>query len=162
LLLGCLRERRGDRNGARDSRLAAHRVRGRDELVIEGWMASALAGQMTAQETRRMVELQLGRTAAGVSALRLLRLLVPDADVAAGAREMWLSPRGRSCANRFICKQITIVEFARTVPALFIWETVRQLGFGGQFTAEQDTVVWQLAQDAVEAYAQGRLKPDQI
>jgi tetratricopeptide (TPR) repeat protein len=162
LLRGYLRTSRGDEKGAREAWLAAYRVPNRDPLTIEGWIATALAGQMNAEELRRMVDRATRDSAATRSIVRLLQPLLPIADVELVARELWLSPWGKIYAQQYVFKYITISEFARKFPCLCIAETIRQLACGGQFHPSQDSLVMKMAQDAVEAYAQNRLKVQHI
>jgi tRNA A-37 threonylcarbamoyl transferase component Bud32 len=174
LLRGFLLERRGDRAGAAAAWRAGSWKAWRDRLPREAQpvevlpyhittatvslhhlILTALTDELTDAEAEEAVG-QLVKGFAGKEAPPQFAAVAARFPPSA-LREMWKTPRGREYARRIAFRDLPYAESLRAPVLLLGAEIVRQEGFGGELSAEQDELVWQAASASYALYADGKV-----
>jgi hypothetical protein len=70
-------------------------------------------------------------------------------------REMWRTPRGKGLARRVAFRDLSYAEYHRLPLCLMLEEAMHELALPGDLTAEQEELLWGLAQ-AVQTAAAAR------
>ncbi len=181
LLQGFLREKRGDKDGARTAwrrglgkpweqadpggearLLLAADLAGAPSIALVHFMImAARVGEFKDDLGEQITNRLLFRSAgpASVEADPAIEMLIKKLKPPPGAlRDMWLTERGREWAWRIACRDLSYAEYLSTPALLVAAEVLRQQAFRGPTTREQDDLLWKLVQDTVAAYANGTLK----
>jgi tetratricopeptide (TPR) repeat protein len=167
LILGFLRQREGDQQGAleawrqgRDAAPQGNRgllsVTGGSNLMqlLSYMMLSSLSGEMTDDEGEAIMRKVFQSQSAGsVGAVFQSAVKVPPSV----AREMWRSQRGRQTAEQLAFQSVTFADYIRLPAIVAATEYVHQNGFGGETSADDDAIIWELAERVYSEYQQGRL-----
>jgi WD40 repeat protein/tetratricopeptide (TPR) repeat protein/predicted Ser/Thr protein kinase len=158
LLRGFLRERRGDTDGAvaawREGARTARAMDPPDSALLS--VLASLAGDLTEEDVRRVLDKTLGPllgsspVAAGLQQRVLSREFLTSV-----ARQVWRQPRGHEFARRLAFLEMSFQEALRGDIAVHIVEALRQGTLADTPSADQDELMWHLANDVVEAYARG-------
>ena len=196
LLLGFLRERRGDAAGAME---AWHRLfaqtpaetkpgEGRLEAITGGALTGmgmtylsaliSLTGELSDADietyARRLGERVIGSgrfaNLKGVSGESILSgnlaasamRLLPPGTIPAVVHGMWRSPRGREMARKAAFQELPFPQFARVPVLLGFVEGARGLLFRDGLSAEHEAILWQLANDSLDAHISGRVGMAQV
>jgi tetratricopeptide (TPR) repeat protein len=72
----------------------------------------------------------------------------------AGMRRMWRGAKGQEIAEQLACGALTNGEQAAGMFKLLAAEMVRDGGFGGKSSPEQDEIIWQVCDGGMRAYFQ--------
>ena len=86
----------------------------------------------------------------------MFRQLPPDL-VPSMVRGMWRGPRGRELARKAAFRELPFPELVRVPVLLGSVELTHELLFRDSFSAEQEAMLWQLGNDALDAYLAGKL-----
>jgi tetratricopeptide (TPR) repeat protein len=159
LLLGFLRERRGDADGARDAwKQGWSKIKGTRALFdLTGSTLGALADEITEKEIGKLVDgLVAGIDRSSPFATVIKNDLLPVPFVTAVAKERYRSPRGKEFARRIAYRAVLIPEGAEMLFALTIYEAFHQGAVTGNLNAEQDALLWKLTTDMFQGYLKGK------
>jgi tetratricopeptide (TPR) repeat protein len=168
LLLGFLREERGDRAGARQAWKQANFNKDlsvpTEEMSGGIWVLNILiAGAFSDELADRQIQLLLDRllpTYGGDAALNLVKNSV---NLPVGLlRDCWKTPRGKVIARQIVFQDSSFAEYLRSPAVLFIAELFHRDAFGGSMTPQLETLVWKLADDMIRASTTGTLKEGQL
>jgi hypothetical protein len=166
LLRGLLRERRGDKAGARaawhqdDEALDHLDVRFGFEFLSVLMMAS-LADELPdaradAVMKRVAAELSARDDRFGGAFTRLIHF--PPGVL----REMWRTPRGRDYAAKIGFQSISFADIIAASPCLLLTELVRQGAWQGPYGADDEELFWGLTQDLFRSFAAAELGNAQL
>jgi tetratricopeptide (TPR) repeat protein len=159
LLLGFLRERRGDADGAREAwKQGWSKIKGTRALYdLTGSTLGALADEITEKEIGKLLDgLIAGIDRSSPFATVIKNDLLPVAFVTAVSKERYRSPRGKEFARRVAYRAILIPEGAEMLFGLTIYEALHQGAVTGTLTAEQDALLWKLTTDMFQGYRNGK------
>jgi tetratricopeptide (TPR) repeat protein len=167
LIKGFLRERRGDAAGA----LAAWRQGARAQdpagglgslsTITHRLILAALADEPVRVDPGKLLEHIVADYLRDKGLVRMVRLAAGMIPTAA-YREMWRSPRGREAARKLALLDLSYAESQRLPFVLLLAETFHQSALPGPLSAEQDRVLWELAQALHRSYVAGELKVEQL
>jgi hypothetical protein len=76
-------------------------------------------------------------------------------------REMWRSPRGREAARKIAFREVALPDNLRLPAVLGATELARQTAFGGQWTDQQEELVWTVAAETFDLQNAGKLSAAQ-
>jgi predicted Ser/Thr protein kinase len=169
LMLGFLREDRGDAAGAKDAWRQAQFRRdlanalsdsggglGMINLVIAG----SLGGDLTDQDIQTLLDKVLARYANESGGAAIVRNNVPLPPAA--FREAWKTKRGKQAARRIVFQDGPFEEYLRLAPTVLIMELLFRDAFAGTMSPDQDALVWKLSEDSVKAVMNGTVKEGQV
>jgi hypothetical protein len=71
---------------------------------------------------------------------------------------MWRTERGRKLARRYVLHEVPFPEAVRLPVFLHAHEVIRQQAFGGEFTPDEDELVWELIQKTYALVREGKAK----
>jgi hypothetical protein len=77
-------------------------------------------------------------------------------------REMCNTPRGHQAAESLAFQNVTFAEYVRLPVLVAATEYVHQNGMGRQSTPDDETIIWDVAQQAYTAHQAGRLGASQL
>jgi tetratricopeptide (TPR) repeat protein len=178
LLLGFLRQRRGDEAGAleawRQGLYASWRaafIQAAPEAVPPAELAEAnvstnSAGTLTALILGSLTG-DLSDAQADAAVTSLFATVTSDAPVAVAkgvypvppsvVRAMWRTPRGRAWARRFAYLDLSFADAARVPAELGVAELLRQEAFPDGLSDDQDALVWETCEDTLAAIVAGKM-----
>jgi tetratricopeptide (TPR) repeat protein len=169
LVQGFLRERRGDRDGARaawrrglDRKREVHRAYLATSTVWYGVLLASLLGELTAEEAAIMFDrLTASYYTAGesVGALAAKAGLIPPANV---LRTMCGTTRGRDAVRKLAFQEISYAESLRMPIMLIGAEMLHQGAMPGPLSAEQDDILWVVVEKIHSAWAAGKLNDAKV
>jgi hypothetical protein len=169
LLVGFLKERQGDREGAKAAwragtfpawRKSAMKdaATGGGHAVVNRMILAGLAEEMDAAEADAILA-ELWRSEADGFVGRLAGTLGPAP--AAALRTMWGTPRGRGYARRFAFRELPFDAVLRVPPQLLVSEVVRQGAFG-DWSPRQEQLCWDVVTDAYDRFVTGKVGTTQM
>jgi hypothetical protein len=170
LMLGFLREERGDPGGAAEAWKKAYLGYARElgpgnAGAITGFrfMNYLIAGGLSGLLADRDVETVVGRLLVQYGTEALVHLLRSSGIVHPTVlRDCWKSPRGKLWARRLAFQEVTFPQFLQVPPMLFGLELARRDAFGGAMTAEQEELVWQIGREGMEGVMGGTIKESAV
>jgi tetratricopeptide (TPR) repeat protein len=159
LVLGFLRERRGDVNGAKEAwKQGWSKIKGTAALYdLNGSALGALADDITEAEISKLVDglvTSIDRSSPFATVIKNDLLPVPF--VTAVAKERYRSARGKEFARRVAYRDILIPAGADTLFTLTIYEAFHQGAVTGNLSVEQDAILWNLTNDMLNGYKKGK------
>jgi hypothetical protein len=158
VLLGFLRERRSDGPGAqaawRQGWALARKIKGAT-VSFEGSMLGALSNEITDADAEVMIAEAMGVLAGDSPIASVIKNdLLPVPFVAAVVRERWRSPRGREHARKAAFRDLSCAELYRGVFILSVAEGFHQGAVQGDLSPDQETLLWELAQNLILSYSE--------
>ncbi len=72
-------------------------------------------------------------------------------------RKMWLTPRGRDWARRIAFRDLSFADYVQVPVLLTMHQGLRDLTFAAEPTAEQDELLWTFCRDLHAAYSRGEV-----
>ncbi len=172
LMLGLLREQRGDHAGARQAWLQGRSPRSLADPALFGDTAGMigaltmvalemLCDSLKDEEADRLMRNYLKTQAGGTVLLLLVRK--DDTRLAAQvARKNLRMPQGRQLLRDFAFQSLSFRDYYRR-PILFAGkEGLREVLFGGAAGAEQEAILSQVVEATFQAFSEGRLSGTQL
>ncbi|HUY36104.1 MAG TPA: serine/threonine-protein kinase [Pirellulales bacterium] len=162
LVRGLLRERRGDLAGARaawkDGLLADHARPLIGTTRLAALILASLIGEVTDAEAARMMTSLLGLFAddSPLASIGAATRLPP-----AVIREMWRTRRGHAAAWKIAFREVSLADCMRLAAVVMAGEAARQTAFGGEFTAEQESLVWELMDEIFTSFISAKINKTQ-
>jgi len=165
LIRGFLRQRQDNESGAVEAWRTGYAAEGADTVLhtssIGGRIAllnhmilASLSGQMTDAEAEAIVRDAFKSQGAGsAGAVFQSAVKLPPSVL----REMWRTPRGRQSAEQMAFQTVTLAEYVRLPVFVTAAEYVRQNGFGHELSPEDETIVWDMAEQAFSAQQEGKI-----
>jgi tetratricopeptide (TPR) repeat protein len=171
LLQGFLRERRGDEQGA----LAAWRggvfkrwglqlppslresgFGGGPNPFIHDWILASLTNDLADSAAEELLPGLASKYgfAADSSPRKLIGVLRPPPALMAG---MWRTRLGRQCARHIAFRDVSLSDYFHMPLFLVLAEYLRQGSTGDSSSAEEEALIWDLAQGGVQGYTAGKL-----
>jgi hypothetical protein len=172
LLLGFLREKRGDVAGAREIWTSSFEwtdsekrsaVQGTGGLV--GMMNFLIVGVLAEKITEQELESLLTSHLRSDRRSETIFSAVGSEHVRHASQaiyRMWLTPEGRELAWRLACHDLSFVDEARLPSQLMITELARIELFPDEFTAEQRQLIEETAERGFEAVRRGKINLVQL
>jgi WD40 repeat protein/tetratricopeptide (TPR) repeat protein len=164
LLRGFLRERRGDAAGA--ARAWEEGVVPLAELdpltgyeALSYMMLASLANKLPDAEAGKLLAKAATAGPTDTGPAGVLRLMQVPPSV---LREMWRTRRGRESARQIAFREVSFADTLRLPALLLFSEWLHQGALPADLTAEQDTLLWQFAEDAYARYFAGKLGTAQL
>jgi tetratricopeptide (TPR) repeat protein len=175
LIHGFLCERRGDREAARAAwregtwKVWRQKQAPPKEVVLapptltgsgglHNLILMSLVNEMTEEEAQQFLKVTLASLKAESATTQLTGLLQVPPSV---LRQMWQSPRGRDQARKIAFRETAFAEHMRSPLFLLGFEWMRQGAFAAELSADQDALLWKLAQDVFARYAAGKVSKTQ-
>jgi len=172
LIRGFLREREGDPAGALEAWRIGHeaaRVGDPDFLSAGGGSSlmlllhytvlSSLSGQLTDADADAIVQKAFKFQSAGpIGAMFQNAIEIPTSVM----RQMWHTQRGRRAAEHLAFQDVPLAEYIRLPVLVAASQYVRQNGFGGELSPDDETIVWELAERVYSAYKEGHISVSQV
>ncbi len=168
LMLGFLREERGDTEGARRAwgEAGFNKELGSPFEETDGGIAvinSLIAGAFSNDLTDRQVQLLVDRLLPSYGGDTAMALVKGSLNLPAGLlRDCWKTPRGKVIARQLVFQSVSFEEYVRAPAVLFGAELFRRDAFGGTLSPQQETLVWKLADDLMRGSMSGSLKEGQL
>jgi tRNA A-37 threonylcarbamoyl transferase component Bud32/tetratricopeptide (TPR) repeat protein len=165
LVLGFLRERRGDAPGALQAwRSGLARVKAWKGY---GSLSFAVLGSLTGDLSEADAEKLLAEVTGGIAGhspvgAALGNRVIPVPVLAAVLRETWRGPRGRDWTRRMAFHDISYLDYQGIQAPLTMTEAVRQGAFGGKPSAEEDALAWGVCQDIYRDVTTGEIRESQL
>ncbi|MBS0201699.1 MAG: protein kinase [Planctomycetes bacterium] len=174
LMLGFLRERTGDSEGARaawqlipisNAQIVTPRYTQYNSMAGFGGIAviqALILGSLSDSVSDREIDVLMARglSSLGSSRASLLKTVyVPPPSL---MREMWRTPRGRDVARRIAFQQGSLTDFVCLPFELLLYEVLRENAFGSVASSEQEELIWDLANQLAEGTAAGRISEGQL
>jgi hypothetical protein len=154
---GFVRQQRGDAAGAQKAwREALRPVRGTPAgMTCEGFLLGSLTDDLTEADVAAYIEHTTRHL--GIPAAAFVRKggAFEPAWVASVMRNAWRNPRGRAYARRIVLHDLPLMDAYGIQFALFIAEAFREGSLAGPPTAEQEALIWQVAEGVYRAYTHG-------
>jgi tetratricopeptide (TPR) repeat protein len=155
---GLLREQRGDRSGAteiwRQARSDGWAKSGMGTVILDGLLAASLADDVSDADIQALEKCLGNQSGASPLALVLTSVgkrMFPSDKMRAIANGAFRSPRGRVLAPKMAFRLLLFDEHVRSFPILFLYEFMRQDAMPASATDEQDTMVWDTAEQLWKA-----------
>ena len=176
LILGFLRERRGDKVGALQAWRSGHCATGnrapktdplwtvspdvKNTSLLHFLILGSLTGALSDLWAELMLQVLMERAESNLPGVVVqeAKKLVPRTLM----RDMWLTPRRRTCARHLAFQDVTFAESQRIPWLLAPYESIRQAVFPGDLSADQDQVLWQLVSELHKAYTTEKVSMFQL
>jgi WD40 repeat protein len=166
LLLGFLRERRGDAG-------AAVRAWGKGLLppeetsdsgagfaFLHNLMLASLADKLSDADAEKYLAKITKAVAGDDSVIKVLtsNLRLPPSVF----RTMWRTPRGKECARRIAFQEVSFQETLRLTAVLFSTEWAKQGALPDKVSPAQEELLWKTFEEVQAAYEKGQLPTNQL
>jgi tetratricopeptide (TPR) repeat protein len=169
-MLGFLRQRRGDIDGARQvwaEGLSSDWMTGQGFQFLYGLILASLVGQISETEAQAVVGHVVGSEAdhslLALAGTPIGRQLLRPGVVASVLRDAFRSPRGEDYAWKIVFREIPFAECVRVPPMLIAYQWLRQGALPEKIADEQEAVVWKLVGDGYTAIVEtGALDESQL
>jgi tetratricopeptide (TPR) repeat protein/predicted Ser/Thr protein kinase len=117
---------------------------------------AALTGQLTDAEAARLQGQIVTNLAAEGTVARFIQLLSGQLPPSI-YRDMWRTPRGKDVARRLAFRDLSYLDYYRQPVALMLTEGMHQVALPGDLPAEQEQLLWDLANALLDATMSGKL-----
>jgi tetratricopeptide (TPR) repeat protein len=165
ILRGFLRHDRGDEAGALAIwKEGYQQVKERSLLAqINGSIVASLSNELTEQDVAVMTNWIVTQAGSYFPFAEMFRnRILPLHEVTPALRNMWRTPRGMDYAKRLTLGNCSYFEFYGIQVLLSVHETLRFAAFGGKMSEEEDAVIWQMVNELMTAWLEGKLNNLQV
>jgi len=167
LILGLLRQQRGDQTGALEAWRKGKYKDDPNNLFWGDWTQGTVLTnvlildslcQDLAEKRTEAIFRNLMRDRPGIDTmLKVLDTKNLFRSATAILTRMWHTPKGKEAARKMVLRTCSFQEYVRLPLQVFAAEMVRAETIGDKFTAEQEKLVWTLSEDAFVAFTTGKI-----
>lgn len=170
LVLGFLRERRGDLAGARkawkdglpDEPFAEGTFKNGGLKAFHEGMLATLSGELSEADVGRLKEhfLPTGKKTNNVLLSSAIQIALPEATPARlvkAGRSVWERPANREIARQIAMRELSLTETIRLTLITATAHGANHIGFGDELTPEEQELLYQTAAQGYTAYIGGQL-----
>jgi len=172
LILGLIRQQRGDHAGAVEAWRQGKKKEGPDDFKAQGALMNgmifmnmvlldALCQDLDDKRTETLFRAVMRDQPAVETMLNLVDTKSLFRSGAVIVNRMWHTPRGKEIAQKMVLQTCSFEDYMRFPVQLFVAEMTREESIGAKITPEQDELLWKFTEQGAAAFSSGKLTEGQ-